>query len=126
ALLEHAEELDLHVPRDLADLVEEQRAAVRGLEAAVARGRGTGECALLVAKQLGLEDRLGDRGAVDRDERALRARAVVVHRAGEELLAGAALAEQQHGRLGRRRLLDDVHRAAPRERRADDRAAALL
>ena len=88
--------------------------------------RRAGERALLVAEQLGLEDRLGDRGAVDRDERALRARAVVVERAREQLLAGAALAEQQHGRLARRGLHHDVHRAAPRERRADDRAAALL
>ena len=37
ALLQDAQQLDLHVARDLADLVEEQRAAVRGLEAAVAR-----------------------------------------------------------------------------------------
>jgi len=45
------------VARDLADLVEEQRAAVRGLEPAIARGGRAGERALLVAEQLGLEDR---------------------------------------------------------------------
>ena len=31
-LLQHAQQLDLHARRDLADLVEEQRAAVRRLE----------------------------------------------------------------------------------------------
>ena len=126
ALLQHAQELDLHVAGDLADLVEEQRAAVRGLEPAIARGGGAGERALLVTEQLGLEDRLGDRGAVHRDHRALRASAVVVQCAREQLLAGAALAEEQHGRLARRGLHHDVHRPAPRQRRADDRATALL
>src|SRR5690606_20804046 len=90
-LLQHAQELHLHVAADLADLVEEQRAAVRRLEAAIARDGGAGERALLVAEQLGLEDRLRDRGAVDRDERALGARRIIVQCAREQLLAGAAL-----------------------------------
>ena len=56
------------------DLVEEQRAA-RGLLDAADLGRDrAGERALLVAEQLGLEELLGQRRAVDRDER-LSARA---------------------------------------------------
>ena len=39
ALLEHAQELGLHRQRQLADLVEEQRAAVGGLEQADLRSR---------------------------------------------------------------------------------------
>jgi len=56
------------VQRDLADLVEEERAARGGLEAALAARRGAGEGALLVAEELGLEDGPGDGGLVDRDE----------------------------------------------------------
>ena len=39
ALLQRAQELHLHLDRDLADLVEEERAAVGELEAARLRGR---------------------------------------------------------------------------------------
>jgi hypothetical protein len=67
------------VAADLADLVEEQGAAIRGFEPAVAGCGRAREGALLVAEQLALEDRFGDRGAVDRDERALRTRRVLVH-----------------------------------------------
>jgi HlyD family secretion protein len=53
------------------DLVEEERAAVGGLEQAGARGLGVGEGAALVAEQLGLDQVLGQRGAVHLDERAV-------------------------------------------------------
>ena len=56
-----------------------------------------GERALLVAEQLALEQLLGNGGAVDRDEIAVRARALRVDGAREQLLAGAALAQHQHG-----------------------------
>jgi hypothetical protein len=46
---------DLHRRRHLADLVEEQRAAVGELEAALAARCAAGERALLVAEQLALE-----------------------------------------------------------------------
>ena len=61
ALLQHAQQLHLDVGRDLADLVEEQRAAVGLREAAVVALDRAGEGALLVAEQLGLED--ASRGA---------------------------------------------------------------
>ena len=89
---------------------------------------GAGERALLVAEQLGLEQVLGDRRAVDRDERPVGARAERVQRAREQLLAGAALAFEQHRRVGRRRavqrqrhLLQRRHR---RRRSAARRGAA--
>ena len=56
------------------------------------RCRGAGERALLVAEQLALEQRLRQRGAVDRHERSRRALAPGVQRARGDLLAGAALA----------------------------------
>src|SRR5690606_3601334 len=54
-LLDRAEQLHLHVDRDLADLVEEERAVVRELEAARLAGDGAGERALLVAEELALD-----------------------------------------------------------------------
>ena len=55
--------------RQVADLVQEHRAAGRDLELALARAVRVGERAALVAEQLALEQRLGDRAAVDRHER---------------------------------------------------------
>ena len=69
ALLEDAEERDLRARRDVADLVEEERAALGHLEAAAAARGGARERALLVAEELGEEERLDEGRAVDRDER---------------------------------------------------------
>ena len=76
--------------RDVADLVEEQGAAMGELDLALGGLDRAGEGALLVAEQLGLEQVLGDRGAVDRDEAAAAAPARLVDAAGEQFLAGAA------------------------------------
>ncbi len=70
--LEHAEELALHGRRQLADLVEEQRAAGGQLEAPAPQPVRAGEGAALVAEQLRLEEGLRERRAVHRDERARR------------------------------------------------------
>ena len=70
-VLNGAQQLGLRGQRQVGHLVEEQRAAVGVLElpaAAANAGRG----ALLDAEQLGLEQRLDERGAVDGDERARR------------------------------------------------------
>ena len=98
ALLQHAQQLHLQRRRRVADLVEEHRAAVRLLEDALVIGHRAGERAAHVAEQLGLEQRLGERAAVDRHERTARAPAVAVDRARDQLLAGAALARDQHRR----------------------------
>ena len=101
ACLEHAQQLRLQRERHLADLVEQQRAAIgRGEQAGVIVGRA-GERALDVAEQLALEQLLGQRRAVERDERLLRARARAVDRARDRALAGAGLAGDQHGHARR-------------------------
>ena len=58
ALLERGQQLGLEVERQIADLVEEQRAAVGRLEPADAVAAGAGEGALHMAEQLGLEQAL--------------------------------------------------------------------
>ena len=55
-------------PRQVADLVEEEGAAVGELEAAGTGADGAGERPLLVPEQLALEQGGGDRGAVDLDQ----------------------------------------------------------
>jgi hypothetical protein len=106
--LQHAQELHLHVDGQLADLIEKQRAAVRELEAARLLRDRTRERALLVAEQLGLDERGRDGGGVDADERLVLARGFAVERERDELLAGAALARDEDGGRRVRDLLDHV------------------
>src|SRR6185503_20145739 len=66
ARVERAQQLRLRGGRQLRDLVEEERAAARRLEqAGLRRGRAR-ERTALVAEELALDDRLGERGAVER------------------------------------------------------------
>jgi hypothetical protein len=81
----------LQQQRHLADLVEHQRAARGQLQQPDLVGGGAGEGALLVAKQLRLDQVLGQRRAVDLDERALGPAAAHVDRVGNQLLARAVL-----------------------------------
>ncbi len=59
-------------------------------------GAGAGERALLVAEELALDQRGGEGGDVDGDEGRPLARPVIVDGAGHQLLAGAALAGDEH------------------------------
>src|SRR5262245_59685425 len=77
-LLQYAQELHLRGRRHLAELVEEQSAAIRELEAALAAIGRAGERAFFVAEDLALQQRFGNRRAVDRDE--------LERRAGAELM----------------------------------------
>ncbi len=97
-ILEHPQELRLRRGRHVADLVEEERAAVRLLEAPDARAVGAREGAALVTEELGLEQRLGQRRAVHLHERRLRAAREAVHQSGDDLLPGAGLSGHEHRR----------------------------
>ena len=83
-----------------------------------------GERAALVAEQLGLEQVLGNRRAVDRHERPVGAGAGVVQRPRAQLLAGAALAFEQHRGVGAGGAFDRRHHLAQGRRVADDARAA--
>ena len=98
AVLQDAQQLGLRGQGQLGDLVQEQRAAVGRAEASVALLDGPREGAALVAEQLGLDQRLGERGAVDRHERLRGARAALVEQPRHQLLARAALARDQRRR----------------------------
>src|SRR6185503_556740 len=80
-----------------ADLVEEQRAAGGGPEVSVLAAGGTRERAAGGAEQLGGGEAERERGHVDADEGAARARPRLVDGRGDELLAGAGLAADEDG-----------------------------
>ena len=86
---------------------------------------GAGEGALLVAEQLRLDQILGDRRAVDLDERALGARTPVVQGVGDELLAGAVLALDEHVGVARRHGVHQLEQLAHHLALADHRAHAV-
>ena len=81
---------------------------------------GAGEGALDVAEQLGLEQALGDRRAVDLDQRPLALGAAGVDGAGDQLLAGAGLAGDQRRALGLRDQAGGAHRLLHQAAAADD------
>ena len=95
ALLEDPQELRLEVHRHLGDLVQEQRPAVGFFEQSHLLGGRTREGAAGVAEELRLDQVLGKRRAVDLDPGGGPAPALLVQRVGEELLAGAALADDE-------------------------------
>jgi hypothetical protein len=112
AFLQHAQQLDLHRQRQVADLVEEQGAAVGRLEPAGLGLLGAGEGAPLIAEQLALDQGFGKRAAIDGDEIGRTAPAQRMHVARHEFLAGAGLADDQGGRLARRHALDQFLQGA--------------
>ena len=103
AFFEHPQQLGLRDQRQIANLVQQERAAVGQLESAGLAVVGAGERALLVAEDLRLEQRVGQRGAVDRLEAFLSASGQLVNHLRDELFARAGRAENQHRdiRLGR-------------------------
>ena len=82
------------------------------------------------AEQLALDQLARDRRHVDGHERAGPPAPVVVQRAGDQLLAGAALAVDHHGEVGRREpgdgAIDLLHRHRPPDQRQPVLGVALL
>ena len=101
AVFQHPQQLDLRGQGHVAHLVEEHRAAVGVFELAHPIGRGVGKRALHVAEQLALQNVLAQRGAVQGHEGLVLPRAVLVDGLGDQLLAGARLALDQHAGVGR-------------------------
>ncbi|EYT98481.1 hypothetical protein PA99_4379 [Pseudomonas aeruginosa PA99] len=102
ALFQHPQQAGLQGQRHVADLVEEQGAAVSLLQlAAHALLARAGEAAAAITEQFALDQGFRDRRAVQRDERLFRARAGQVHGLGEGLLAGTGLAVEQQRHVAR-------------------------
>src|SRR5262249_38653676 len=102
--LEQLEQLGLRAGSELADLVEEQRATLGGLDLALDRAaRDRRVAAGVGAEQLVLEQCLGDGGAVDLDKRAAPPARREVDRVGEQRLADSRRPGQEDVDVERRR-----------------------
>ncbi len=116
ALGQHAQQPRLQQQRHVADLVQEERAAIGLFEASCVTTRRAGEGAGFVAEQFRLQQFRGNRRGIERDEWCLRARAVHVQRTRHQLLAGAGFAGDEGVEIGRRdasdRAEDLAHRRA--------------
>ncbi len=95
AVCQHAQQPGLRLRGHVADLVEEESAAVGLLEAPLAPRRGAGKSPLFVAEELRFHEIPGNGGHIQRDARPGRAGAVPVQGPGNQLLAGAGLAVDQ-------------------------------
>ena len=127
ALLDDAQQRGLQVGGQLADLVEEERAAVGHLEGAGPGGARAGERALHVPEELAARQRRDDRRAVQQHELAAPGACVeLVHEAGHDLLPRARLPRQQHRRRGEAGDLDDLAQHAPPAARGPQRDAPDL
>ena len=95
-LLEHPQQLHLHVQRKIADLIQKDRAAVRRLEEAlVSPVVRPGECALLIPEQLGLDQILRNGPAVDLEIWHILSGTIVDQKLGHQLLARSGLPKDQ-------------------------------
>jgi hypothetical protein len=110
----------LHAQPHVADLVEKDRAAVRLFERADLVPIGAGEAPLHVPEELGLEQRLGDAGAIERHEALGGASGAAVNQAREHVLADAAFAGNEHLHVARGHAGRDADRVFHRGTRPDD------
>ena len=120
-LFEEAQQLRLQRRHHLADLVEKHGAAVGRLEQAPLLLACVGEGPALVPEELAFEQRVGNRRARDVHERTVRAVAAEMQHLRREVLAGAALARQEHRRCrAERHAPEQVAQRDDGRRLADD------
>ncbi len=97
--LNHAQQLDLHMQRQIRDFIQKKRAALGGLNQALLVADRARKTAAFVAKELALHEFGGNCAAIDRYERAIPARAGLMNEFRHQLLAGAGFAGNMHRRL---------------------------
>ena len=104
--LEHPEQLRLQFQWKIADLVQEKRAPVGGLEPSDGLRHSAGECAPFATEELALQQGIRYRRATECDETILAPWAALVNRPGNQFLASPGLALNQDGRIERRDHVD--------------------
>ena len=107
-VLQNVQQLSLEGGVKVADLVEENGAAVGGLELADLELMRAGECAAFMAEEFALQELARDRIAVDLDEGATLPDGLAVNGARYEILASSRLARDEDGHVDASRLLDDL------------------
>ncbi|MNK98246.1 hypothetical protein D3C87_1186050 [compost metagenome] len=95
-LLQHAQQFGLQAKGHFRNFVEQDGPAIGLFELAGLRGNGAGERAFFVAEQCGFEHVVGDRRAVDRNERLTGAMGMLMDVARQHFLARPGLARDQY------------------------------
>jgi hypothetical protein len=101
-LLEEAEQPDLEVDRQLADLVEEEGAARGAFDATGLLLQRAGERAPFVAEEFAREEFSGEQAAIDGDERAVATWRAAVNGPGDQFLARAGFTGDENRGIGGR------------------------
>ncbi len=125
ARLQKPQQHDLHAFVQVADFVQEQRAAVGHFHEPFSRRVGPGEGPFAVSEEFAFDQVFRQRPAVHGHERAVDPQAQLVNAAGDEFLAGARFALNHHGRIGRRDFVDERLHPSHRGRFADQAGAAF-
>src|SRR5581483_7681313 len=125
SLGEGAQQFGLEIDRELAELVEEERAAIRFGEGALATLGRAGEDAFLVAEEQRLGQRLRDRTAIDDDEGSVLLRGSFVERFGDALFARSRFSKDENGKGSRSDFLQDREHATHLRRRSDEGSEAI-
>ena len=95
-------------PTHVANLIEKNSAAIRFLDPTGLGAQRTCECAFLVAEQFAFQEVFRNGRAVETNIIFIGARTEMMDGASHQLLARAALAENQHGGISRRHSLDKL------------------
>ncbi|KAG9613773.1 hypothetical protein KCV01_g966, partial [Aureobasidium melanogenum] len=116
---QHAQQARLQAHRHVADLIEEQRAALGLLEAADMPACRAGKGARLVAKQFAFQQLSRNRGGVQRHIRLAATCAFLMQRTGHQFLARPRLAGDQHVEVAGRHAPDQAKHLAHRRALAE-------
>ena len=98
--LHRSQQLGLDLRRQVAHLVQEERASSGKLESSPALAHGARERSFLVAEELALRKPGGEHGAVERHERRVRAWTEPMDGPGNLFFARAGLTGYQDGKHG--------------------------
>src|SRR5882757_2929029 len=98
--LQHPQECNLSVQRQLADFVEENGSSVRQFKSTEAALHRPGERALFVAKEFGRNQRRAKSCALPAHDDALRPTRSLMYGAGDQLLTSSSLSTNKNARIG--------------------------
>ena len=119
---DRGQQLDLQGVGKLADLVEEQRAVMGRFDQSLLGGPGVGERSALETEELRLQEGVGNRCAVDIDERAGAASSAPVEQTGHQPFPRPRFPEEQD-RGWRRPILGDPRQASDLPTQCVERSA---
>src|SRR5258705_2328911 len=118
--LEHAQKLRLQLKRDVADFVQEKRAAISHFETPDLSRNGASEGTSLVTEQFAFEQAKGNCRTIDSYERLFAPQTSFVDRAGDKFLPGSCLTEDENRGISRRHNLDLVERSVEQSAATDN------